>query len=107
MSGGESRSTSRLIHQVVAIARSVLALATHVEPGRYLPAQPLVIPQCLGQPSRLVTGQCVHRIQKDRLDAWPLANAPAVVEDREEEALGLARPRPRGYQRVLRLVSVL
>lgn len=49
-----------------------------------------------GQPSSLVGGQRVHRVDDDRLYALPAAVSEAVIENRVEEALGLAGPCARG-----------
>ena len=62
-------------------------------------------PDDLGEPPLLVGRQGVHRIEDDRLDP-PLpraAHPQAVVENRKQKALGLARPGARGDDRVLGL----
>ena len=54
-----------------------------------------------GQPGRLVIRQGVHRVQDQRLHPRP-ARPPLpqhVVQDRDQERLGLARPGARGHDR--------
>ena len=59
--------------------------------------------QELVDPVRLVGGEGVHRVQQDRLDARRarLALAAAVVQDGDQERLGLAGPGAGGDQRRL------
>lgn len=54
------------------------------------------------QALELIVRQRVHRVQDHRAHAGRLPVAQAVVDDRDEERLGLARAGVRGHDRVLR-----
>ena len=92
---------------VVGPHRPVAALAADVQPRRHPALEPGLVPDLLRQPAGLVAGQGVHRVEDDGLDARPPGVAVAVVEQRVEEALRLARAGAGGDQGVLRLVVVL
>jgi hypothetical protein len=82
--------------EVVLVGDDVGACAADVEAGADLAAQARIpgmgpAMDLAGEPRGLVGGERVHWIEDDRLDPWLAAVAPAMVEEREEEALGLAR----------------
>ncbi len=91
-----------VVDQVVGPRGPVHPLAADVEPRRHLPLQKRVRVQQLRQPTGLVIGQGVHRVEQDGFDAPLVPVPPAVVQDGVEEALRLPRARARGDQRVLR-----
>ena len=76
------------------------AFLADVQPGGH-PSEHRLFVNRLGDAPGLVGGERVHRIEDQRLDArlpgGPLASA--VVEDRVQEALGLARAGAGGDQR--------
>ena len=61
----------------------------------------MVVDETSDAPS-LVVGQRVHRVEHQCLDAGVVLVAPAVLEQRDEEAFGLARARTGRDQRRLR-----
>ena len=110
MSGGSSRIRSRS-----------LTSASHPRPHRllgslglsptYSPAVTCLEPRprqdLLGQATRLVRRERVHRIDEDRLDALaPAALRGAMLEHGIQEALGLAGSGARGDERGQRRVTV-
>ena len=54
-----------------------------------------------GDPSRLIVGEGVHGIDEDRLDSGFARVDAAVIENREEEALGFPRSGSGGDDRGL------
>ncbi|MEZ5249965.1 MAG: hypothetical protein R2713_12365 [Ilumatobacteraceae bacterium] len=93
------------IDQMVGPHRRVRTVFADVEPGGH-PGQCRLASDHLGDASRLVAGERIHRIQHQRLDAL-LAERPlagAVIEHRKQERLGLARPGTGRDERRLRFV---
>ena len=76
--------------------RRLLALAD-VQASAHLAAQRRRIVDDLGDAPRLIERQGVHRIDEDGLHALLPGMAPAVIQNRPQEALRLPRPRARGH----------
>ena len=85
----------------------VIALAADVQPRRHPALKAWFAPDFLRQPPGLVSGQGVHGVEDDRLDARPTDAAVAMVQHGIKEALGLARAGAGGDEGVLGLVIVL
>ena len=99
MCGGRSRSVSR---SVTRCSRPIVVCGAFSRSPTYRPA--LTLPRkagvswmILGDAPRLVEGQGVHRIDEDGLHAFLPGMAPAVIQNRPQEALRLARPRAGGH----------
>ena len=76
--------------------RRLLALAD-VQASAHLAAQGGRVVDDLGDAPRLIEGQGVHRIDEDGLHAFLPGMAPAVIQNRPQEALRLAGPRAGGH----------
>ncbi len=84
----------------------MLPLASHVEPRADDAAKSIVVPELGSKPPRLVGRKRIHRIEDDRLDAGLAPMSVAMIEDREEKALRLARSRARRDQGILRRARI-
>jgi len=90
--GGASAQGVAVVDQVVGAHRGVAAVLADVETGRDA-EKARVAGDELGHPGGLVGSERVHRVEDQGLDALAadVELAGAVVEDRVQEALGLAR----------------
>ena len=70
-------------------------------PAVTLPSRRLVTVDKPCQARGLISRERVHRVDQDRLDPWLSRLTDALVQDRQQEALGLPRTGARGDQRRL------
>ena len=91
-----------VVHQMVGPRFGMSTGAADVKPGGDAGERRVAVQQA-GQAPGLVRGERVHRVEHERLHTCAPqgapALAPAVVEDREQERLGLARTGAGGDER--------
>ena len=83
---------------------------TYKQSGSHLSFQPLIVPDGFSKTFCLITGKCIHGIHDDDLHAHltlKLIAIVAIVENRIQEALRLARTSTRCEQCRLRRMPIL
>ena len=96
MSGGMAPECIPISDDVIGSHGPVRAFATDIHSDSDSVLEAGIIPDDFRDTVGLVSGQGIHRIENDRLDAGFTDLAVAMIEDRIKEAFRLTRTRSSG-----------